>query len=374
MLKRRRRGTCRFKPSSPEDADVDAREFAREDISSRGQDLHPRTEIHRDTVCPSVVKHVLEKSENASRMDRNNLQVTDQWELQRTSSLHPQQPSRTPLTSGVQRMSSVPCLVCGDGQTRREAFKVVTFQSERGHELRTLQELRRIQTEDISKVHDRAQTLFLLRGDGDNKSPVGREGHSETEDRRVKHEEMEAAGGKVEEPGSRCWFKSRDSDHNMDSVSSPDVETLSTSCDETETHFPLWPRRGNGTSNSHWGKDSNVRSSGVFISRSCDYEDEDNPLSQCHHFPKLPFLPLYSGPRDSHLNSAVKWKVKQDQKLGSGQQSSPSASNTNNGFQKQSMTFQINRSCGHCGDFTEKRQRAAAQEETPCSTVMSVKT
>nr|XP_043904442.1 uncharacterized protein LOC122783710 isoform X2 [Solea senegalensis] len=77
--------------------------------------------------------------------------------------------------------------------------------------------------------------------------------------------------------------------------------------------------------------DSNVRSSGVFISRSCDYEDEDNPLSQCHHFPKLPFLPLYSGPRDSHLNSAVKWKVKQDQKLGSGQQSSPSASNTNNG-------------------------------------------
>nr|XP_043904441.1 uncharacterized protein LOC122783710 isoform X1 [Solea senegalensis] len=143
----------------------------------------------------------MQKSENASRMDRNNLQVTDQWELQRTSSLHPQQPSRTPLTSGVQRMSSVPCLVCGDGQTRREAFKVVTFQSERGHELRTLQELRRIQTEDISKVHDRAQTLFLLRGDGDNKSPVGREGHSETEDRRVKHEEMEAAGGKVEVKG-----------------------------------------------------------------------------------------------------------------------------------------------------------------------------
>lgn len=149
-------------------------------------------------------------------------------------------------------------------------------------------------------------------------------------------------------------------DH-MERVSSSDMETLSTGCDETTTHFHLCQcseSRPGSSTGSNWVKGhkqatttaapsytsqvptplkrstfpthSNTRSSAA--GGGGGSEDEDNPPSQCHQFPKLPSPPPGLGLQDSHLNLSEDdcaseadtegWMFsriqKQEQSLGSG--------------------------------------------------------
>ncbi|XP_070705960.1 centromere protein J [Pempheris klunzingeri] len=64
-------------------------------------------------------RHFLQDGEGISRMDRNNLKVSDQQEVQRSPSLSQQLPSRK-LTSGSQRRSSAPFMVFKDEGTQPE--------------------------------------------------------------------------------------------------------------------------------------------------------------------------------------------------------------------------------------------------------------
>ncbi|XP_044024919.1 uncharacterized protein si:ch211-140l13.3 [Siniperca chuatsi] len=157
-------------------------------------------------------------------------------------------------------------------------------------------------------------------------------------------------------------------DH-MERVSSFNMETLSTGCDETITHFDLCQcsksRPGSNTG-PNWveGQKQATTTAAAFclcapnntsqastplkcstfpmhsttrnISGSgSSSEDEDNPPSQCHQFPKLPSPSPCLGLHDSHLNLP-------DQSLGSGlgpqQQSFSSSSSrddkTHDGGQK----------------------------------------
>lgn len=110
-------------------------------------------------------------------MDRNNLKVTDQQELQRRASLCQQLPSRK-LTSGIQRRSSAPSTVFKGEGTQLETFQSLTFPSEHNQEFGTLQDFssgsynpqtpqysqRETQTqaqiEDFSQVRCQEQTYF----------------------------------------------------------------------------------------------------------------------------------------------------------------------------------------------------------------------
>ncbi|XP_036941748.1 uncharacterized protein LOC119012232 [Acanthopagrus latus] len=167
-------------------------------------------------------------------------------------------------------------------------------------------------------------------------------------------------------------------DH-MERLSSLNVETLSTSCDETQTRLLLcqcinskpgsntgsnWVKGGkqatttaaaaaafclgapNHTSqaptplkHSTFPMHSTIRSTSGCASSS----EEDNPPSQCHQFPKLPSPPPRLGLQESHLNqsedgspsqSEEGWmfpriqSLKQDQSLQHQQHSSPFCSNT----------------------------------------------
>lgn len=164
-------------------------------------------------------------------------------------------------------------------------------------------------------------------------------------------------------------------DH-MERLSSLNMETLSTSCDETKTRLLLcqcnkstlgsntgsnWVKGGkqatttaaafclgapNYTSqaptplkHSTFPMHSTIRSTGGCASSS----EEDNPPSQCHQFPKLPTPPPCLGLQDSlstqsedgsPSQSEEGWvlpriqSLKQDQSLGPQQHSFPSRSNT----------------------------------------------
>lgn len=172
------------------------------------------------------------------------------------------------------------------------------------------------------------------------------------------------------------------SDH-MDRISSLNMETLATGCDETNTLFHLCQcskSRLGTNAGSNWVKGkkraattvclcaanqsrqastpafpmtSTTRSTGSSGSSS---EDEDNPSSQCHQFPKLPFPPPCLGLQGSHLNPSEDdsaseaeegWmfsgiqKLKQDQSLGSGlqQHSFSSSSNRDDGHFNMYLTY-----------------------------------
>lgn len=164
-------------------------------------------------------------------------------------------------------------------------------------------------------------------------------------------------------------------DH-MERLSSLNMETLSTSCDETKTcllHCQCDKSTPGSNTGSNWVKGgkqatttaaafclgapnhtsqaptplkhstfpmhSTIRSTGGCASSS----EEDNPPSQCHQFPKLPSPPPCLGLQDSLLNQSedgslsqsekgwmFPWiqSLKQDQSLGPQQHSFPSRSNT----------------------------------------------
>nr|XP_033504879.1 uncharacterized protein si:ch211-140l13.3 isoform X1 [Epinephelus lanceolatus]XP_033504880.1 uncharacterized protein si:ch211-140l13.3 isoform X1 [Epinephelus lanceolatus] len=166
------------------------------------------------------------------------------------------------------------------------------------------------------------------------------------------------------------------SDH-MERVSSFNMETLSTGCDETKTHFHLCQcnksRPGSSAGSNLVKGQKQVRTTAAFClcvpsntsqvptplelstfpmhsnkrsttDSGSGSEDDNNTPSQCHQFPKLPSPPPCLGLQDSHLNLSEddygskadeEWMFpgsqKQDQCLGSGlgphQQSSSSISN-----------------------------------------------
>lgn len=145
-------------------------------------------------------------------------------------------------------------------------------------------------------------------------------------------------------------------DH-IERVSSFDMETLSTGCDETKTHFHLCKcseSRPGSSTGSNWVRGqkqttttapNNTSQASTPLKRSTfpmhsttrstssggsSSEDEDNPSSQCHQFPKLPSPRPFLGLQDSHLNlseddyaSEERWmfpgiqKLKEDQRFGS---------------------------------------------------------
>ncbi|XP_037607014.1 uncharacterized protein si:ch211-140l13.3 isoform X2 [Sebastes umbrosus] len=84
-------------------------------------------------------RYFLQEGEGFSRMDRNNLKVTDQQEVQRRASLRQQLPSRK-STSGIQRRSSAPSTVFNDEGSQLETFQSLTFQPERSREFGTLRD------------------------------------------------------------------------------------------------------------------------------------------------------------------------------------------------------------------------------------------
>ncbi|XP_049914277.1 uncharacterized protein si:ch211-140l13.3 [Epinephelus moara] len=451
-------------------------------------------------------RRYMQEGEGISRMDRNNLKVTDQQEVRRRASLSLQQPSRK-LTSDIQRRSSAPSTVFKDDGTQLETFQSLNFQPEHSREFGTLQDLSsgscnshtpEIQPQadvfslvcgqeqtyantpfmpqpetpplegqqitDTPAVIDREEELRQLHeGKSREKShleekenidnphlrktecrinpslsePTPSVGKSFRE-KRLKHQEMENMGetaGKIVEEEevkglfeftaphgqmavSSCSATSDDlweqplqqnnihfnispcfrdnrvsprtgrnqevivsfktvSDH-MERVSSFNMETLSTGCDETKTHFHLCQcnksRPGSSTGSNLVKGQKQVRTTtaafclcvpsntsqvptplelSTFPMHSTKRsttgsgsgsEDDDNPPSQCHQFPKLPSPPPCLGLQDSHLNLSEddygseadeEWMFpgsqKQDQCLGSGlgphQQSSSSISN-----------------------------------------------
>ena len=188
-------------------------------------------------------------------------------------------------------------------------------------------------------------------------------------------------------------------DH-MERLSSLNVETLSTSWDETQTHLLLcqcikskpgsntgsnWVKGGkqatttaaaaaafclgvpNHTSqaptplkHSTFPMHSTIRSTSGCASSS----EEDNPPSQCHQFPKLPSLPPRLGLQESHLNqsedgspsqSEEGWmfpriqSLKQDQSLQHQQHSSPFCSNTDDRTHDGNLNIYLKR---NSTDFT----------------------
>lgn len=84
-------------------------------------------------------RYFFREGEGISRMDRNNLKVTDQQEVQRRASLGQQQPSRK-LTSGIQRSSSTQSMVFKEEGTQLETFQSLTFRPEHSREFGTLQD------------------------------------------------------------------------------------------------------------------------------------------------------------------------------------------------------------------------------------------
>lgn len=165
-------------------------------------------------------------------------------------------------------------------------------------------------------------------------------------------------------------------DH-MGRVSSFNMETQSTGCDETKTHFHPCQcsesRPGINTGSIRVQGQKQATTTTAFClcapnntsrtpppqersifpmhittrsSRRCgsSTEEEDNPPSQCHQFPKLPSPPSCLGLQDSNLSdddfaseAGEGWlfpgiqKLQQDQSLGSGlglQQQLCSSSNT----------------------------------------------
>ncbi|XP_027140448.1 uncharacterized protein si:ch211-140l13.3 isoform X4 [Larimichthys crocea] len=77
--------------------------------------------------------YFLLEGELVSKIDSNDLKITEQQEVQGRASLSQQQPSRK-LTSGIQRSSSAPSMVFKDEGTQLETFQLLTFQSEHGRE------------------------------------------------------------------------------------------------------------------------------------------------------------------------------------------------------------------------------------------------
>lgn len=433
------------------------------------------------------------EGEDVSRMDRNNLKVCDQQEVQRRASLSQQQPSRK-STSGIKGRSSAPFMVFNDEGAQPETFRSLTSQPERSPEVGTPQDFCsgsynpqtpqhsqkntqteiQAQAEVTSLIRSQDQTYFntplLTQAEAPANSSQSQEGrektcleekedsdkpHSrETEPRihqslskptasvdtsfrekrvRLQEEENkpEAAGnvhkdevkgrseftaphGKMAATSEGRWERSlqhnnthvthanavhesssvqhvsvtpplRDNrvsprawrnqevivsfktvnDH-MERVSSFDMETQSTGCDETKTHFHLCqcgkPRPGSSTGSHRVEGQKQATTTAAFclcvsnrtsqastpLKRSAvpmhsttvsagangaSSEDEDNPSSQCHHFPKLPSPPPHLHRQRSHLNLSGEdsarqagegWmfpgiqKLKQDHSLGSG--------------------------------------------------------
>nr|XP_020473898.1 uncharacterized protein LOC109970583 isoform X2 [Monopterus albus] len=77
--------------------------------------------------------YFLQETESVSSMDRNNLKVTDQQELQQSTSLSPQQPSGK---SGIQRCISAPFTIFKDEGTQQS----LNFQPEHSRRFGTLQD------------------------------------------------------------------------------------------------------------------------------------------------------------------------------------------------------------------------------------------
>ncbi|XP_031717282.1 uncharacterized protein LOC116391141 [Anarrhichthys ocellatus] len=121
-------------------------------------------------------------------------------------------------------------------------------------------------------------------------------------------------------------------DDHMERVSSFNMETLSTCCDEKKTHSHLCQcsnSRAGSSTGSNWvkGQKQAATTTAEFCLDTCQVptplrsstfpthsttrsitggdgsggDDENNPQSQCHQFPKLPFPPPCLGLQESHL-------------------------------------------------------------------------
>ncbi|XP_054475074.1 uncharacterized protein si:ch211-140l13.3 [Anoplopoma fimbria] len=78
-------------------------------------------------------RYFLRVGEGISKMDRNNLRVTDQQEAQRSASLSRLQPGGK-LTSGIQKRSPATSAVFKDEGSQLETFQSLTFQPDHGQE------------------------------------------------------------------------------------------------------------------------------------------------------------------------------------------------------------------------------------------------
>ncbi|XP_059212532.1 uncharacterized protein si:ch211-140l13.3 [Centropristis striata] len=478
-------------------------------------------------------RHFVQECEDISTMDKNNVKVCDQQEVQRRASLSPQRPGGK-LTSDLLRRSSAPSTVFKDEGTQLETIQALTSQPEYRTESGTLREscsgscspqTPRIQAQakvfsrarsqeqtplvprpetppfqekQIAETRERGEKTSQLRERNsreeshleekeirDNTSETcrinqslceptpsvsmsvreRRAGHGEVENMsttagRIAGEDKVKGQFKVTAPRretsscgatsdhlweqSHAWipkypssaYESTTMQHfnispalrdnrasprawgnqevivsfksvngHMERVSSSDMETLSTGCDETKTHFHLcqcstgsnWVRgqkqatttaaaaaafcfrAPSNTSQvptppkgSTFPMHSTTRSS---TGAAGGREDGDNPTSQCHHFPKLPSPP----PNDSHSNLSQdgcaseaedRWMFcgiqKQDQSLGSGvgpQQSSVTSSSTNDQTQGDSG--------GHFGGEKRLTTHSVKPERKPDGTKMA---
>lgn len=110
--------------------------------------------------------------------------------------------------------------------------------------------------------------------------------------------------------------------HHMDRISSFNMESLASGCDETKTSFHVCDCSNSGSDvGSNWSKGQRHSSAAVCLCapeqsgqvstptfpmhstrRSSEDVSEDNSPPQCQHFPKLPFPPPCLNLHDSHLN------------------------------------------------------------------------
>lgn len=110
--------------------------------------------------------------------------------------------------------------------------------------------------------------------------------------------------------------------HHMDRISSFNMESVASGCDETETCFHVCgcsKSRPGSDVGSNGSKGQRQASAAVCLcapeelqvstppfpmhsTRRSSGSSEDNPPPQCHHFPKLPFPPPRLNLRDSHLD------------------------------------------------------------------------
>ncbi|XP_035472783.2 uncharacterized protein si:ch211-140l13.3 isoform X3 [Scophthalmus maximus] len=313
------------------------------------------------------------KAEDVCRMNRNKIEVAGQPELQRTASPGQQQQQQQPSGKSVSKDGRTTQI-----QTQTEDFSRATEDSQAEEKTHSdepppprppLSEPTvggKRETEHSGETAGRCVGEDEVKGQTELAAPRGETGRAAaSEDRRervrtppqpnavygsglVQHFNISLPAREESGVSPRAWRNQevivsfRTANDHMGRVSSPDVETLSPGCDETNTHFQLChcggPRAG-GNAGSHRvrgrGEPSPTNTArlrppdgtrrpptppkrGAFPGHSTTRrsrgggcggggggggsEDGDHPSTRCHQFPKLPSLPPGLGTHDSHWN------------------------------------------------------------------------
>ncbi|KAF0023869.1 hypothetical protein F2P81_024499 [Scophthalmus maximus] len=308
-------------------------------------------------------------------MNRNKIEVAGQPELQRTASPGQQQQQQQPSGKSVSKDGRTTQI-----QTQTEDFSRATEDSQAEEKTHSdepppprppLSEPTvggKRETEHSGETAGRCVGEDEVKGQTELAAPRGETGRAAaSEDRRervrtppqpnavygsglVQHFNISLPAREESGVSPRAWRNQevivsfRTANDHMGRVSSPDVETLSPGCDETNTHFQLChcggPRAG-GNAGSHRvrgrGEPSPTNTArlrppdgtrrpptppkrGAFPGHSTTRrsrgggcggggggggggsEDGDHPSTRCHQFPKLPSLPPGLGTHDSHWN------------------------------------------------------------------------